>query len=123
NSSGTGSETVQNPYNLRLNRSNSSFDLRHNVVLSWTYELPFGRGKMFLKNTPGPLDWIVGGWQFNNIDTFQTGTPFTVTMLTNTLNSGGGVQYHNHIASDKLDHPTFNQLFDTSALVALGIFN
>ena len=122
NSSGTGSETVQNPYNLHLNRSNSTFDLRHNVVLSWTYELPFGKGRMLLKNAPGPIDWIVGGWQFNNIDTFQTGTPFTVTMLTNTLNSGGGVQYPNRIASGKLDRATIDQWFDPGAFVAPGNF-
>ena len=71
-SSGTGSETVQTPYNLHLNRGNSSFDLRHNIVLSWTYELPFGKGKTFLRNAGGPLQWIAGGWQLNGIDTFQT---------------------------------------------------
>src|SRR5262249_38204308 len=50
-SSGTGSEGVQTPYNLTYNRGNSTFDLRHNLVLSWTYELPFARAKRFL-NTP-----------------------------------------------------------------------
>jgi hypothetical protein len=84
--------------------------------------LPFGKGRMFLKNAPGPIDWIVGGWQFNNIDTFQTGTPFTVTMLTNTLNVGGGVQYPNHIASGKLDNPTIDRWFDPTAFVAPGNF-
>lgn len=120
NTSGTGSETVQNPYNLHLNRGNSTFDLRHNVVLSWTYELPFGKGKPFLRDASRPLDLVVGGWQFNGISTFQTGTPFTVTMLTNTLNSGGGVQYPNRIGSGKLDHPTINQWFDPAAFVAPG---
>ncbi len=120
NTSGTGSETVQNPYNLHLNRGNSTFDLRHNVVLSWTYELPFGKGKPFLRDASRPLDLVAGGWQFNGISTFQTGTPFTVTMLTNTLNSGGGVQYPNRIGSGKLDHPTIDQWFDPAAFVAPG---
>jgi hypothetical protein len=120
NTSGTGSETVQNPYNLHFNRGNSTFDLRHNVVLSWTYELPFGKGKPFLKHASRPLDLVIGGWQFNGISTFQTGTPFTVTMLTNTLNSGGGVQYPNRIGSGKLEHPTIDQWFDPSAFVAPG---
>ncbi|MBV9085276.1 MAG: TonB-dependent receptor, partial [Acidobacteriaceae bacterium] len=75
-SSGNGSDTVQNPYNLGLNRANSGFDLRHNVVLSWTYELPFGRDKSVLKSAPGPLNLLLAGWQVNSIDTFQTGTPF-----------------------------------------------
>jgi hypothetical protein len=119
-SSGTGSETVQTPYDLRLYRGSSTFDVRHNVVLSWTYELPVGRGKMLLRNGPRVLDWAIGGWQFNSIDTFQTGTPFTVTMLTNTLNVGGGVQYANRIASGRVEHPTIDQWFDPSAFQAPG---
>jgi len=119
-SSGTGSETIQNPYNLHLNRGNSTFDVRHNVVLSWTYELPFGRGKMFLKNAHGVTQLLAGGWQLNSIDTFQTGTPFTVTMLTNTLNSGGGVQWPNRIASGSIADQTINHWFDPTAFVAPG---
>jgi outer membrane receptor protein involved in Fe transport len=120
NTSGTGSETVQNPYNLHFNRGNSTFDLRHNFVVSWTYELPFGKGKPLLRSASRALDLIVGAWQFNGISTFQTGTPFTVTMLTNTLNSGGGVQYPNRIGSGKLDHRTIDQWFDPTAFVAPG---
>ncbi len=120
NSSGTGSETVQTPYNLHLNRGNSTFDLRHNVVLSWTYELPFGRGKMLLPNASGPLQMIVGGWQLNSIDSFQSGTPFTPTMQSSLLNAGSGVQWPNRIASGKLDNPTIARWFDPTAFVSPG---
>jgi Carboxypeptidase regulatory-like domain/TonB dependent receptor/TonB-dependent Receptor Plug Domain len=114
NSSGTGSDTVQTPYNLHLNRGNSSFDLRHNVVLSWTYELPFAKGKS------GPLKWIVGGWQLNSIDSFQSGTPFTPTMQSSLLNAGSGVQWPNRIASGRLDNPTIARWFDPTAFVSPG---
>ena len=97
---------MQTPYNLSLNRGNSSFDLRHNVVLSWTYELPVGKGKPLLGNASGPLQWIAGGWQINSIDSFQTGTPFTMTMASSLLNAGSGVQWPNRIGSGKLDNPT-----------------
>ena len=120
NSSGTGSETVQTPYNLSLNRGNSSFDLRHNVVLSWTYELPIGKGKPLLGNASGPLQWIAGGWQINSIDSFQTGTPFTVTMASSLLNAGSGVQWPNRIGSGKLDNPTIQRWFDPTAFVSPG---
>ncbi len=122
-SSGTGSETVQTPYNLALNRGNSSFDLRHNVVLSWTYELPFGKGKMFLRDARGPLQLIAGGWQLNSIDSFQSGTPFTVTMQSSTLNAGSGVQWPNRIGSGTLSNPTINQWFDPTAFAAPGNYN
>ena len=119
-SSGTGSETVQTPYNLRLNRGNSSFDIRHSVVLSWTYELPFGKGKTLLRDAHGPLEFMVGGWQLNSIDTFQTGTPFTATMAASALNAGTGVQWPNAIASGTLSNPTVNHWFNTSAFVSPG---
>ena len=116
NTSGTGSETIQTPYNLHLNRGNSTFDLRHNVVLSWTYELPFARGKS------GPIKWIAGGWQLNSIDSFQSGTPFTVTMQSSLLNTGGGVQWPNRIASGTLPNPTIARWFDPTAFVSPGAY-
>ncbi|MGH7837157.1 MAG: hypothetical protein ACREQC_04940, partial [Candidatus Binataceae bacterium] len=122
-SSGTGSEGVQTPYDLHLYRGNSTFDVRHNVILSWTYELPFGKGKMLLRNAAGPLQWIAGGWQINSIDTFQTGTPFTVTMLSSTLNAGSGVQWPNRVASGVLSNSSINQWFDPTAFVAPGAYN
>jgi hypothetical protein len=122
NSSGTGSETVQTPYNLSLNRGNSSFDLRHNVVLSWTYELPVGKGKALLGNASGPLQWIAGGWQINSIDSFQTGTPFTMTMASSLLNAGSGVQWPNRIGAGKVDNPTIQRWFDPTAFVSPGNF-
>ena len=120
NSSGTGSETVQTPYNLALNRGNSTFDVRHNVVLSWTYDLPFGKGRKFLNNPSGPMQWIAGGWQLNSIDTFQTGTPFSPTMASSLLNAGSGIQWPNRIASGVLSDPTVNRWFDPTAFVSPG---
>ncbi|MEO7145326.1 MAG: carboxypeptidase regulatory-like domain-containing protein, partial [Bryobacteraceae bacterium] len=121
-SSGTGTEAIQTPYNLHLYRGDSTFDVRHNVVLSWTYDLPFGNGKMLLHDARGPLDWIAGGWQLNSIDTFQTGTPFTVTMQSSTLNAGSGVQWPNRIGSGVLSNPTISQWFDPTAFAAPGAY-
>jgi hypothetical protein len=120
NSSGTGSEGIQNSYNLALNRGNSTFDVRHNVVLSWTYELPFGAGKMFLKNAHGLTQLLAGGWQLNSIDTFQSGTPYTVTMQTNLLNIGSGTQWPNRIGSGATADQTINHWFDPTAFVSPG---
>jgi len=119
-SSGTGSETVQTPYNLRLNRGNSTFDARQSLVLSWTWVLPVGKGKSLLHDAHGPLDWIAGGWQINSIDTFQTGSPFTVTMASSALNAGTGVQWPNTIGPAKLSNPTISRWYNTSAFVSPG---
>jgi len=118
--SGTGSESFQNPYDLHQYRGNSTFDVRHNVVLSWTYELPLGRGKPFLHSANNLVQTLAGGWQLNSIDTFQSGTPFTVTMLNSQLNSGSNVQWPNRAGSGATSNQTINHWFDPTAFVSPG---
>lgn len=65
-------------YNRRLDYGNADFDVRHRVVASFTYLLPF--------RTSGRLRQAVEGWQFNGILSLYSGLPFTVVSATNTLN-------------------------------------
>ena len=116
NTSGTGSEAIQNPYDMHTNRGNSTFDVRHNLTLSWTYSLPFGAGLRGVKGV------VAKGWQVNSIDTFQTGVPFNVTMLSNSLNIGGGTQWPDRIGSGATANQNINHWFDTSAFVAPAIY-
>jgi hypothetical protein len=119
NSSGNSNAVgIQNPTNLSLYRGNSDFDVRHILVLSWSYELPFGRGKRFAGDSSGLLQAIIGGWQLNSIDNFQTGSPFTPVMATSNLNSGSVVQWPDRIGSGKLANPTVRQWFNPAAFQA-----
>ena len=43
-----------------------------------TYDLPFGRGRMFGSNIPRVADLVAGGWQVNSILQFHTGFPITM---------------------------------------------
>jgi hypothetical protein len=81
---------VQNPLCLACDWGVSDIDIRHSLVLSWSYELPFGNGKLIGKNWTGPMQTIFGGWKLNSIDTFQSGSPFSVSSSVNTEGSGGG---------------------------------
>lgn len=102
--SGTGTQVApQNPYNLSSFYGNSDFDLRHSLVLSQTFDLPFGRGHEIAGHIGPAMDVLIGGWQINSIVTFQTGSPFTPTMAASNLNNGTGVQYPNRIGSGKGD--------------------
>jgi Carboxypeptidase regulatory-like domain len=65
---------------LSLNRGNSDQDIRHNFVFSSMYEIPFGRGRQFGGEIPKALDYVIGGWQWNNIITLQTGTPIDLNV-------------------------------------------
>jgi hypothetical protein len=65
---------------LGPNKGNSDTDQRHAFTLSSIYELPWGRGRQWASNWSGLMDNIFGGWQFNNIISIGTGTPFDITI-------------------------------------------
>jgi hypothetical protein len=47
--------------------------LRHAFKVSWTYELPFGRGKAFFGGVGRALDLAIGGWEFHGSGRVQSG--------------------------------------------------
>ncbi|MBV9035687.1 MAG: TonB-dependent receptor [Acidobacteriaceae bacterium] len=57
------------------------FDIPKVFHLSGTYDLPFGRGRHFLKNSNGLVNVALGGWSTNYILTLQDGQPGTVTCV------------------------------------------
>jgi hypothetical protein len=111
---------MQNPFNFAAFRGNSDFDVRQNVVLSWSYQLPFGRGKQIANGASGLKQAVIGGWQLNSIDTFQTGAPFTPVMATSLLNAGSAVQWPNRTGSGKLANRSVNEWFNTADFVSPG---
>lgn len=56
-------------------KSYSEFDMPTKIRASFNYEMPFGRGKMLLRNANGLLDRIVGGFNLSGTITHQTGYP------------------------------------------------
>ncbi len=78
----------QNPYNLAAEYSRSNFDTPLRFATSFSYDLPFGRGKTFA-NSNRALDYAVGGWTFNGVSVFQSGFPLQITQSTN-FNSAYG---------------------------------
>jgi hypothetical protein len=76
---------VLNVFNFHAERGLSTFDTRHRFVASYTYDLPFGRGRTFGSNWSGFSNEILGGWQTNGILTFQSGNPVDVQVGLTTL--------------------------------------
>ena len=64
----------QDPTNLKDNKSVSLQDIPNTIVLSYLYELPFGRGKLFL-NRGGWVNQVIGGWQLGGIQRYESSTP------------------------------------------------
>ncbi len=71
---------------LPANYGNSDQDQRHVLTLSTLYELPFGHGKRFGSAWNGAWNFVAGGWQWNNIVTLTTGTPFDIFVNGNPSN-------------------------------------
>lgn len=54
-------------------RANSDFDEKHIINGDVTYQLPFGKGRMFESNPPNWLNEIIGGWDVSGITDWHTG--------------------------------------------------
>ncbi len=61
-----------NPTNYRATYAPSAFDLKHNLVVSYRYELPFDH--LF-----GARNGLTQGWMLSGISRFSTGFPVTFT--------------------------------------------
>ncbi|HMD69763.1 MAG TPA: carboxypeptidase regulatory-like domain-containing protein [Bryobacteraceae bacterium] len=109
--------------NLKESYSSAPWDIRHNFVANFVYDIPFGKGKK-LGNSLNPVaNALIANWQINGILTLHTGNPFT-------LDSGGCVGIWAGCYPDLV--PGKNpqsapsggrspaQWFDTSAVMAIG---
>ncbi|MGB8582509.1 MAG: carboxypeptidase regulatory-like domain-containing protein [Candidatus Sulfotelmatobacter sp.] len=66
---------VPDPNNLKPERSESVFDIPQVFQFTYTYALPFGRGKQFGGGISPVVNAFLGGWQTNGIWRFADGRP------------------------------------------------
>jgi hypothetical protein len=64
------------------------YDIPHNVAISGSYQLPFGRGRSYMNKTNGFVDAFIGGWQAQTILVVRSGTPFTPVVSADVANTG-----------------------------------
>jgi len=89
--------SIQNPYNLEADRGPAATDLPQIFSTAWVYELPFGKGKP-LSSENRAVNALIGGWNFNGVLSFSSGTPFDVGSShdiaeTGNYNYGNGYGY------------------------------
>jgi len=73
---GWASVNFNSPEVIYRNRARAGYDRTHVFQMAYVWELPFGKGRAFLKE--GPLGYILGNWSVNGVFYAFTGTPFTV---------------------------------------------
>lgn len=82
----------QNPFNKRGDLSLSNQDLPQNFVISYIYELPFGKNKKFL-NHGGIGDRVVGGWSLSGVQRYESGQPIAFGCATGIPAFAGCIRY------------------------------
>jgi hypothetical protein len=81
-------QMVLNRNNLRMDWGPSAFNVKYQGSISGSYELPFGRGKQWLRDANGIAAKVAGGWQLNGIATLLGGFPFTPQIGSNRSGDG-----------------------------------
>jgi hypothetical protein len=107
---------VTDQLNFRTARGDSQYDLRHRLVISPVWELPFGPGKPWAAS--GLAAKIAGGWQLSPLYQYQTGNHLTPSLSGNYSNSGGTTDRPDMISDPNQNAPhTQQQWFNTSAFI------
>jgi hypothetical protein len=107
----------QNSYDIEASWALASYDIAHRFVISYLYELPFGRNRRFASGASTLVNAIIGGWQFNGITTIQSGTPLSITASNTAGIFGARTQPNNNGQDPRLDGPVserLNRYFDTT---------
>lgn len=111
---GGTSQVMQDPKNRRAEKGRYPFDVRHNAVANFIYDVPTLAG---MKNNAGK--YVFGGWQLNGIITLRTGFPFSVTQG-NTLNTSNSSVRPDRLATGTVSNPSVERWFDPSAFRVLS---
>ncbi len=115
--------SMQDSYDRRADRGLAPQDIRHRLVLSYIYQIPFGRGRPYL-NQSRLADAVLGEWQINGITSFQSGSPVLVTQSCNRANTDSGtlrpdaIGNPNDLSGGRSSGQLVDKFFDTSAYKA-----
>jgi hypothetical protein len=85
----TDPTNAEDIFNFDEEYSYSTLDVPHRFTASFTYELPFGKGKRFGSNFTGLTNALFGGFQISGTGVWQRGAPVTVTNSVGFTGNGG----------------------------------
>lgn len=88
---------VSDRFHIKDLTGNAEGTPRHRLLITGSYELPVGHGRMWNTNNRF-LNTIVGGWNVNTVSLFQTGPWLTPTMSPSNDTSGVGIAQRGTIA-------------------------
>jgi hypothetical protein len=110
--------SVENPYNISPDYGPSSFNIPHNLTVSWVYQLPFGAGKRFSTGNK-IVDVVLGDWQWNGIADIRSGQPINITVNGDIANTGNfGYERPDVVGDFRHWNSTKAEWFNTKAFAA-----
>jgi hypothetical protein len=122
---GGGQTVIQNNTDPRGDYGLSSFNMRHQFLGIFSYQLPFGDRQRFA--TKGWKKSVFGAWRVNGSFTAHSGTPYTVRVFSKNLACqnvpGINSERADQIGTSALANPAVQEWFNTSAFsVPAGCF-
>jgi hypothetical protein len=106
--------TLENDYAL------SAFDVKHTFSSTFTWDLPFGKGRSFFKNAPWYIDGPLGGWVVSGVARIVGGNPYQPFLTDPNLLGGAG--FNRVVRPDIVPGvPLRNPLWDPSCRVGTGV--
>src|SRR5579883_356173 len=122
NNSGT-SETEAPPQddnNPQAEYGVADTSLRHRFIASGIYQLPFGKGMMFLGSSGPLMNTAVGGWELSAILQIQSGYPFTVTSVNDYSNTDASSPRPDRVCRGK-GPKTLEEWFDVNCFTTTAL--
>ena len=125
----TGTDnSVQNAFNPSVDYTLLPQDIRHALVGSESYVLPFGNGRWLLHS--GKLaSALLGNWTLSGIERYQSGYPLSLVMSSNSLpifnyyqrpNLVSGIDPSSHTSNGRFNPATGSNYFNKAAFAAPG---
>jgi carboxypeptidase family protein len=115
----------QNTYDPDAEWGPMFHDVRHNFILSGTYELPWGKGRKWGSDWGGVTNALLGGWKLGGIFQARTGLPITVIDgRARSLQGERGAERPNCVGDPKPSDQSLTHWLDITAfqVVPLGTF-
>lgn len=104
---------------LAGDRALSAFDTRHALTGTFTWDLPFGKGRQFLKNSPWYVSGPLGGWSLSGVARMVSGNPYQPFITDGNLL---GSAYNRVVRPDIVAGvPLKNPLWKSSCKVGPGV--
>jgi hypothetical protein len=112
---GNDGSSYRNPYNLKMDKSVDGSNIKHSLVVNYSYELPFGKKGKFATHVNGATNAVIGGWQVTGITSAKSGFPLHV-WNNGTVDPYQGNAFADEVASPKLKSGrSYKQWFNTAA--------